>query len=99
MIEMSLKKNKDKLHSALQENDILVMKYESLQAKSKGEENEFIFKYEELKSELEQKFNDIKEEYTQIQTEMRNGLPSWSKKTVSSKGKRTVSQRNGMQGR
>ena len=68
-MEMNLKKTQDKLKIMQEENTTLLLKNESLQAKSKGDENEFIFKYDELKTELEQKFNDIKEEYTQIQNE------------------------------
>jgi chromosome segregation ATPase len=68
-MEINLKKSNEKLKTAVEENKISLMKIESLQAKSKGDENEFMFKYEELKTELEQKFNDIKEEYIQIQNE------------------------------
>lgn len=68
-MEVNVKSLNSRLKAINEENGVLTMKYESLQAKCKGDENEFTFKYEELKSELEQKFNDIKEEFTQIQNE------------------------------
>lgn len=69
IMDINLKSTSDKLKMISEEKKILLLKFESLQAKTKGNENEFKFKYEELKNELENKFNDIREENIHVQNE------------------------------